>query len=191
MNSSEPGRRSPNPHHPVNHGHAGGGQRRRGRADQRRVHAPVRHEISAGGIIFRRKSNNVEIFFIKDSFGRWTFPKGHQELGENLAQTAIREVREETGLTGLRYIAPIGKKMLRFRRESAMIHKAVHYFLFEVSPDAKERFRTRAEVGEGHELIQEGKWVPMRQAFSVSGYKNSDHLLASAFRIIGGRRPKA
>lgn len=135
--------------------------------------------------MYRRKSSGVEIFFIKDSFNRWTFPKGHQELGETLAETAVREVREETGLTGLRYVAPLGKKVLRFRREVGLIQKAVHYFLFEAPSDAKERFATRAEVGEDRELIQEGKWVPMRQAFSVSSYKNSDHLLANAFRLIG------
>jgi len=146
--------------------------------------------VSAGGIIYRKRNGAVEIFFIKDSYQRWSFPKGHQELGETLAETAIREIREETGLTGLKYVAPLGKTSFRFRREVGMIHKSVHYFLFEAAADAKERFRTRAEVGEGHELIQEGKWVPMRQAFSTSSYKNSDHLLASAFRIIGGNRPQ-
>jgi diadenosine hexaphosphate hydrolase (ATP-forming) len=142
--------------------------------------------VAAGGVVYRRKSSGIEIFFIKDSFNRWTFPKGHQELGETLAETAVREVREETGLTGLRYVAPLGKKVLRFRREVGLIQKAVHYFLFEAPADAKERFATREEVGEDKELIQEGKWVPMRQAFSVSSYKNSDHLLANAFRFIGG-----
>lgn len=146
---------------------------------------PDRIETAAGGVVYRRRNGNVEVFFIKDSFGRWTFPKGHQELGETLAETAIREIREETGLTGLRYLAPLGKKVLRFRREVGMIHKSVHYFLFEAPPDAKEHFSSRAEVGEDRELIQEGKWVSMRQAFSVSSYKNSDHLLANAFRLIG------
>lgn len=147
--------------------------------------------MSAGGVVYRRRNGAVEVFFIKDSYGRWTFPKGHQELGETLAETAVREIGEETGLVNLRYIAPVGKKILRFRREVGVIHKSVHYFLFEAPADAKERFRTREEVGEGHELVQEGKWVPMRQAFAVSSYKNSDGLLANAFRIIGAtQRPE-
>jgi 8-oxo-dGTP pyrophosphatase MutT (NUDIX family) len=145
--------------------------------------------VAAGGVVYRRRNGGIEIFFIKDSFNRWTVPKGHQELGETLAETAVREVGEEAGLTGLRYIAPLGKKVLRFRREVGLIQKSVHYFLFEAPADAKERFQTRAEVGENKELIQEGKWVPMRQAFSVSSYKNSDHLLANAFRLIVGGKP--
>jgi 8-oxo-dGTP pyrophosphatase MutT (NUDIX family) len=137
--------------------------------------------------VFRRRNGGIEIFFIKDTYGRWTFPKGHQELGESLAQTAARETYEETGLQQLKLIAPVGKKLLRFRRDVGVIHKVVHYFLFEASADAKEHFRTKEEVGKNREVIQEGRWVPMRQAFSVSSYKNSDHLLAAAFRIIAGK----
>jgi 8-oxo-dGTP pyrophosphatase MutT (NUDIX family) len=156
----------------------------------RRTPAPHRHETSAGGIIYRKRNGAVEIFFIKDSYGRWTFPKGHQELGESLAETAVREIQEETGLDGLRLVGPLGKTSFRFRREVGVILKSVHYFLFEARPDAKERFQSRAEVGEGKELIQEGRWVPMRQAFSVSSYKNSDHLLASAFRLLAHGAPQ-
>jgi 8-oxo-dGTP pyrophosphatase MutT (NUDIX family) len=152
---------------------------------------PERRETSAGGIIFRIRAGVVEVFFIKDSYGRWSFPKGHQELGETLAETAIREISEETGMTGLAYQAPLGKTSFRFRREGATIYKSVHYFLFEAAATADAKFRTRAEVGEGRELIQEGRWVPMRQAFSTSSYKNSDHLLANAFRIIGSRHDVA
>lgn len=161
------------------------------RRQQGRPTGPIRRETSAGGIIFRVKNGTVEVFFIRDSYNRWTFPKGHQELGETLAETAIREIQEETGIQGLKYQAPLGKTSFRFRREGVAIHKSVHYFLFEASANTEPKFRTRAEVGEGRELIQEGRWVPMRQAFSVSSYKNSDHLLANAFRIIGMRQDLA
>lgn len=147
----------------------------------------MRRETAAGGIIFRIREGVVEIFFIKDSYSRWTFPKGKQDLGETLAETAVREIGEEVGLTNLKYEAPLGKTSFRFRREGATIYKSVHYFLFQADPNVEPKFRTREQVGEGRELIQEGRWVPMRQAFSVSSYKNSDHLLANAFRMIGAR----
>lgn len=143
------------------------------------------HSVTAGGIIFRRKGRNAEIFFIKDPFGRWTFPKGKQQTGETLIATAIREIKEETGLEGLRYIAALGKTSFRFRREVGLIHKIVNYFLFEAPPNAKEKLITPEELPEGKEPIFEAQWVPMHKAFSTSGYKNSDHLLARAFRLIG------
>ncbi len=74
-----------------------------------------------------------------------------------------------------------------------MIHKAVYYFLFRASPDAKERLMTREEYQPGKEPIFEAQWVPLEDSFSFSSYKNSDHLLAQAFRLIGreggDRRP--
>jgi 8-oxo-dGTP pyrophosphatase MutT (NUDIX family) len=146
---------------------------------------PAVISMTAGGIIFRRRGRANEIFFIKDPFGRWTFPKGKQQTGETMVATAVREIKEETGLEGLRLIAPLGKTSFRFRREVGLIHKIVNYFLFEAPADAKEKLATPQDLPEGKEPIFEAQWVPMHRAFSVSGYRNSDHLLARAFRLIG------
>jgi len=120
------------------------------------------------------------MFFIKDPFNRWTFPKGHQEAGESLLQTAVREIKEETGLDRLKMIAPLGRTSFRFRREGTVIQKAVHFFLFEAPADAKEHM-----TGEG--AIFEAQWVKMNKVFSVSSYTNSDRLLVKALRIVSSR----
>lgn len=137
----------------------------------------MREEISAGGIIYRRKGGHLEIFFIKDPYNRWTFPKGHQEAGENLVETAIREIKEETGLDGLRYLAPVGRTKFRFRREGALVEKTVHFFLFEAPSDAKEVL-----TGEG--AIWEAMWTRAHKSFDASGYRNLDRLLSKALRLI-------
>ncbi len=137
----------------------------------------LRTIVSAGGIIFRRQPTGLEIFFIKDPFARYTFPKGKQELGETLVQTSIREIREETGLHGLRFIAPIGKTSFRFRREGLTFEKMVYFFLFEAPMDAKEQL-----TGEG--AIWEGAWVKAHQAFAMSSYRNLDRLLSRALKLI-------
>ncbi|MCA9384438.1 MAG: NUDIX domain-containing protein [Candidatus Magasanikbacteria bacterium] len=136
-----------------------------------------RTELSAGGIIFRRKAGSVEVFFIKDPYNRMTFPKGHQELGESLVETAVREIKEETGLEGLRYIAPVGRTLFRFRREGTTIEKTVYFFLFEAPSDAQEVL-----TGEG--AIWEAQWVKVDKAFATSGYRNLDRLLSKALRIV-------
>ena len=55
-------------------------------------------EIEAsGGIVYNQKN---EILFIH-RLGKWDLPKGKLEKGESIAENALREVEEETGLNGL------------------------------------------------------------------------------------------
>ena len=57
------------------------------------------YEKSCGAVIFYKSRQNTKILLVKNSNGRyWSFPKGHIEDGENEHQTAIREIKEETGL---------------------------------------------------------------------------------------------
>lgn len=121
----------------------------------------------------------MEVFFVKNATGRWTFPKGKQQAPETLVEAAIREIQEETGLTGLSYVGPIGSTMFRFRQEGALIRKTVHYFLFQAPPDAKEHM-TGLEGG-----MWEAAWVSLERVFDVSSYRNLDRLLARALRMIG------
>ena len=62
----------------------------------------VLREPTAGGIVYRKESGNVEILLIQDAKDRWTIPKGHIEEGEQAKDTAAREIKEETGLEKLR-----------------------------------------------------------------------------------------
>ena len=60
--------------------------------------AKVLLQHSAGGLVYRHHNREVEVVMIKDSYGRWTFPKGHTEPGESLEETARREIAEEVGI---------------------------------------------------------------------------------------------
>jgi len=57
-------------------------------------------EISAGGVVYRKEGDRLELLMIEDRYGKWTLPKGKQEAGEEVEETALREIREETGLRG-------------------------------------------------------------------------------------------
>ena len=62
--------------------------------------ASLRSQVSAGGVIYRcRASRQIEVALIAHRKGEsWRLPKGRTEPGETLRETALREVREETGL---------------------------------------------------------------------------------------------
>ncbi|MGE5257378.1 MAG: bis(5'-nucleosyl)-tetraphosphatase [Hyphomicrobiales bacterium] len=58
--------------------------------------------ISAGVIVVRRESG-VWKFLLLRAYRNWDFPKGEVEAGESPLDTAIRETREETGITELNF----------------------------------------------------------------------------------------
>ena len=56
-------------------------------------------EKSCGALVYRKKQDRLELLLIRHkNGGHWSFPKGHVETGETEPQTALREIKEETGL---------------------------------------------------------------------------------------------
>ena len=58
----------------------------------------MKWEKSCGGVVFTRKGETILYLIIRHLGGHCGFPKGHMEPGELEQETAIREIREETGL---------------------------------------------------------------------------------------------
>lgn len=61
---------------------------------------------TAGGIIIGPEN---KIAVVNQNHNSWSLPKGHIDPGENARQAAEREIKEETGLSELQYIADLGK----------------------------------------------------------------------------------
>lgn len=99
-------------------------------------------QVSAGGVVFQ----GGNILVLKKHNGLYCIPKGRIEKGETLEQTALREVREETGITG-EILTYIGKVSYAYRndRPNILVEKEVHWYVMraisgKLRPQRKEGF---------------------------------------------------
>ncbi len=61
-------------------------------------------DYASGVIVFYRFSNKIKYLLLKHRQGHWAFCKGHKKTGEVKIDTAIRELREETGITKISFL---------------------------------------------------------------------------------------
>lgn len=89
-------------------------------------------EKSAGLIIFRKEGSSIKYLLLHYSAGHWDFPKGHVEQGETDMDAALRELKEETGISDAEVAGSFKEKLGYFyRRDGKAIRKEVVFFLAE------------------------------------------------------------
>ena len=130
-------------------------------------------EFSAGGVIYKKEGNEIYIAMIRDSFGKWTFPKGRIEKDEKPENAALRESEEEMGLKNLKLIFKIGEIIFWFKdkweKKGETVNKTVYYYLIE----AEKPFSFTPLKKE----IQEAKWIPINKIENISSYKDNTKII--------------
>ena len=129
----------------------------------------MKHENSCGALVYRKHGDKTELLLIKPRFGgHWSFPKGHVEQGENEFQTALREVKEETGLDihiqkGFRQCVEYFPK--------PHVKKQVVYFLAQAVTE---------DVHRQEEEVSETTWAEIDTAYRMVTFKNDKNLIRRA-----------
>ena len=124
----------------------------------------MRKEKSCGALVVRRGKDESEILLIKHNGGHWAFPKGHVEMNETEEQTALREVREETGLIvklDTRY-----REMVTFSPAPRTMKDVVYFAATVVSGTETPQLSEVSDV----------RWVPFSKAERYITFENDRHL---------------
>jgi len=136
---------------------------------------PAVEETSAGGLVVDSQGR-AALIARTNRRGRlvWSLPKGHLEAGETLEAAAVREVSEETGITG-RVVAPLGVIDFYFTADDRRIHKTVHHYLM------------RAESGELSDAdaeVDDVDWFPIDELPDRLGYADERRLMAQVPTLL-------
>ncbi|ESU18475.1 NUDIX hydrolase [Flavobacterium cauense R2A-7] len=135
--------------------------------DEKEILTKLKEKIPAvkagGGLVFNK---NGEVLFIFRN-GKWDLPKGGTEKGEVIEETAIREVEEETGVTGLKITQKLQKTYHVFKRNGRYKLKITHWF--EMKTDFEG-----TPVGQEDEGIEKVAWLKPEQIKEALGnsYEN-------------------
>ena len=142
----------------------------------------MRREFSAGGVVVRRLTGGWHLAAIRPA-GKvdvWALPKGLIGQGENAAETAAREVAEETGLEG-RLLEKLGDVRYVYSWKGERVFKVVSFFLFRAG---------RGRLGDippahRHE-VAETRWLPLDEAPRLLAYKGEREMAEKARGLIAG-----
>ena len=132
-------------------------------------------EKSAGIVLFRNISNKNEFLLLNYPQGHWDFIKGKVEQNETLHETAIRETKEETGISNIKFIDDFEESVeydFRFKNED--IHKKVIFFLAKTS---------EKKISLSHEH-NDYLWLGYNDALKKTTFKNAKNVLSKANEFL-------
>jgi len=111
--------------------------------------------------------------------GVWALPKGNIDPGEKPPETAVREVREETGVEG-RLIDKLGDvRYVYTRRGGARVFKVVSFFLLRAGSGRIGEIEERMRVE-----VAEARWLPLDEAPRLLAYGGEREMAAKALERI-------
>ena len=132
-------------------------------------------EKSAGIVLFRNDSDKNEFLLLNYPQGHWDFVKGKIEQNETSHEAAIRETREETGITNIEFIDGFEEFVeYDFRHKNENIHKKVIFFL------AKTDEKKITLSHEHNDFV----WLEYNDALKKTTFRNAKNVLSKANEFL-------
>jgi 8-oxo-dGTP pyrophosphatase MutT (NUDIX family) len=135
----------------------------------------LKKERSAGVVVCMEKPDGNRFLLLNYPTGHWDFVKGKIEQGETLHQTAVRETKEETGISDLEFVEGFEEKInYNFQFEGELIQKEVVFFLAKTKTHA---------VNVSHEHL-DYTWLDYENALEKVTYQNAKNILSKANKLF-------
>ena len=135
----------------------------------------MREQKSAGIVLFRNDSDKNEFLLLNYPQGHWDFVKGKIEQNETSHETALRETKEETGITNIEFVDGFEESVeydFRFKKED--IHKKVIFFL------AKTNEKNIKLSHEHNDYL----WLEYNNALKKTTFENAKNVLTKANEFL-------
>ena len=121
-------------------------------------------ETSAGIVIFRKENSKNLFLLLRYPSGHWDFVKGKMEKNESTHETAVRETKEETGITNIMFLENFEEWIeYNFQFQGELVQKKVVFFLAET--------KTK-EVEISHEHL-DYTWMDYNSAMEKTTFDNA------------------
>lgn len=135
----------------------------------------MKKAISSGVIPFRNMRGKREYLLLKGRTGDWEFPKGTVENEEELQQTALRELGEESGLEQVKLLNGFREDYsYQFRFRGERIDKTVHLFI-------GHSYEASATLSKEH---SDHQWRTYEQARNTLTHDSTKDILDKADKFI-------
>ena len=137
----------------------------------------MRHEKSCGGLIYREHDGETQLLLLKHRCGgHWSFPKGHMEAGETEMETALREIREETGLRV--FLREVFREEVEYSPKPNVKKQVIYFIGFTLN---------EAALRPQEEEVSELQWMEIHKAYDAVTFRNDKNLITKAIEYISRR----
>ena len=135
----------------------------------------MREQKSAGIVLFRNASNKNEFLLLNYPQGHWDFVKGKVEQDETPYETALRETKEETGISNIKFINGFEESVeYNFKFKNENIHKIVVFFLAKTD---EKKIRLSHEHNDY-------LWLEYNDALKMTTFANAKNVLSKANELL-------